>query len=213
MTRLATSSQVTTGLGFRAHKGGAVVVGVAVENGVPRVLVSTTITTGVEGDRLAFEPYRMAADMPRDAKGKASCEALAVVKEGRDRQQRSATEALRDVLVRWRERAPAPLAAGLLINRAGWITDLLDYSLAWAEHVPIAEVMAVRDALRVAVAHHHLALREFDERSLPDMAADVLGVSSGQLTDRVRLLGAGVGRPWRKEQKLACLSAWMAAIG
>jgi hypothetical protein len=47
-------------LGLRARKGGAVAVGVAVEDGEPRVLLSVSLETSAEGDRLSFEPYRVA---------------------------------------------------------------------------------------------------------------------------------------------------------
>jgi hypothetical protein len=51
---------------------------------------------------------------------------------------------------------------------------------------------------------------ELDERSLPDLAAHTLDTSSMAIDARLKALGATVGRPWRKEQKLACLSAWFA---
>jgi hypothetical protein len=54
------------GLGLRALKGGAVVVGVTVEGGEPRVVLSTFLATCAEGDRLSFEPYSVAAEFKRD---------------------------------------------------------------------------------------------------------------------------------------------------
>ena len=39
----------------------------------------------------------------------------------------------------------------LLVNRAGWITDLLQYSLFDPGHPPVAEGLAVRDALRESI--------------------------------------------------------------
>jgi len=52
-------------LGFRAGRGGAVVVGVAVDRPPPRVVLSAFLATAAEGDRLAFEPYQVAYEMPR----------------------------------------------------------------------------------------------------------------------------------------------------
>ena len=43
-------------LGFRAGRGGSVVVGVAVSPPLPRVVLSAFLATAAEGDRLAFEP-------------------------------------------------------------------------------------------------------------------------------------------------------------
>jgi hypothetical protein len=103
----------------------------------------------------------------------------------------------------------APVVAALLVNRAGWVSDLLEYSLAWPEHVPVAEGLAVRDALRFAIKECRVEVVEVDEKSLPDLAADALGLSWAEIDARLKALGATVGRPWRKEQKLACLSAWV----
>jgi hypothetical protein len=75
------------------------------------------------------------------------------------------------------------------------------------EHPPVIEGLAVRDALRHAFAKCGLDVVEMDERSLPETASVRFGLSLA----RVDALGLTVGRPWRKEQKLACLAAWVAA--
>jgi len=199
-------------IGLRAHKGGAVAVGVCVEHGEPRVILSTTLETGTADDRLSFEPYRLAAEMARDEAGCATDAIRATVAEGRRRQEQMATESLRAILRQLGAMACKPVVIALLVNRAGWITDLLDYSLAWAEHVPVAEALAVRDALRAAATRCGIAIVELDEKSLPDRAAQALRRSPDDMAVRLKHLGATVGKPWRKEQKLACLAAWVAVI-
>jgi hypothetical protein len=87
---------------------------------------------------------------------------------------------------------------------------LLDYSLDWPDHVPVAEGLAVRDALRCACAAHELPLIELDEKSLYDIASAKLAISAENLDSQLKTLGAMAGKPWRKEQKAACLSAWLA---
>jgi len=64
------------GLGFRALKGGGVVVGVVVDEGDPRVVLSTFLPTAAKGDRLALEPYRVAYEMKRGPDGGAPVYAL-----------------------------------------------------------------------------------------------------------------------------------------
>ena len=56
-------------LGFRAGRGGSVVFGVAADRPPPRVVLSTFLATAAEGDRLAFEPYQVAYEMPRGEGG------------------------------------------------------------------------------------------------------------------------------------------------
>jgi hypothetical protein len=196
-------------IGVRALKGGAVVVGLAVEDREPRVLISTSLATGAEGDRLSLEPYRVAAEMARAPQGGASAEAAAAVTEGRQRQNQLAVKGLRNIVLQLEEARCKAVAAALLVNRAGWITDLLEYSLSWPEHVPVAEVLAVRDALRFAFKKCGFEIVELDEKSLPDLAVNALGLSRADIDARLNGLGATAGRPWRKEQKLASLSAWV----
>jgi hypothetical protein len=198
------------GLGLRALKGGAVVVGVAVEGGEPRVVLSTFLATCAEGDRLSFEPYHVAAELERDPQGRASAEAAAAVAEGRKRQDQLAAKGLHAIVRALEEASCKPVVAALLVNRAAWITDLLEYSASWREHLPVAEGLAVRDALRFAFKECDIDVVELDEKSLPDLAADAIDISTTAIDARLRSLGAAVGRPWRKEQKLACLSAWFA---
>ena len=210
MSRSEHRSQPHAGLGLRAHKGGAVVVGVAVEEGEPRVVVSTLLETCDAGDRLAFEPYGVAAELARDPQGQASAEAKAVVAEGRSRQEQRAARGLQGIIDRLEGAKCKPVVAALLVNRAGWITDFLEYSLTWPEHVPVAEALAVRDALRFACHQCAIEMAEVDEKSLPDLATRTLGLPSTEIAARLKALGAPLGKPWRKEQKLACLSAWVA---
>jgi len=198
-----------TGLGLRACKGGAVAVGVGIEQGEPRLLVSTFLKTHEDGDRLSLEPYRVAAEMAAHAQGVA-LDVAAAVAEGRRRQDRLAAEALQRLLDGLADVARDRVVAALLVNRAGWVTDLLAYSLAFADHVPVAEGLAVRDALRSASAHCGIKAVELDEKSLPDTAPATLNRSKAGIDGTLKALGAEAGKPWRKEQKIACLAAWIA---
>ncbi len=204
---------MTMALGLRAQRGGAVAVGLELQAGEPRVLVSTVLETSVAGDRLSLEPYRVAFEAPRGPGGKASAEAAAAVAEGRSRQERIAARSLQALVGRLGEAGRPPVVAALLVNRAGWITGLLDYSLAWPEHAPVADGLAVRDALRAACRQCGIETAELDEKSLPQAAAGALRLDAEELDKRLKALGPLAGKPWRKEQKLACLAAWVALTG
>jgi hypothetical protein len=147
--------------------------------------------------------------MKRGPDGGASTEAAAAVAEGRKRQGELAAQGLGDIVRKLQDAGCQSVIAALLVNRAGWITDALAYSLSWPEHVPIAEGLAVRDALRLACGRYGLEVAEIDEKSLHEVASEQLRLSPHDMDVRLKSLGATVGRPWRREQKLACLSAWV----
>ena len=215
------------GLGFRAMTGGSVVVGVALDGATPRLALSSFVATADAGDRLAREPYHVAAAMARGPHGGASEAAKAAVAEGRARQAALAAAGL-DAIVRGLRqngskrgvgqdateqaagRTARPVVAALLVNRAGWVADLLDYSLAFADHPPVAEGLAVLDARRAAFAHIGIEAIELDEKGLPAQAAAQLGRDRDEIDLVVRTIGAAAGRPWRREQKMACLAGWVA---
>jgi hypothetical protein len=173
-----------------------VVVGIALDDDQPRVVLSSFLSTG--DDRLSLEPYHVARDLPLAA-------AAAAVAEGRRRQEQLASAGLQGTIERLGRK---PALAALLVNRAGWVTDLLSYSLAFAEHAAVADNLAVREALRGACRRCALEIVEADETSLPDVAAQVLRLSPAEI--KVRLKDLGATKPWRREQKLACLAAWLA---
>ena len=200
-------------IGLRAQRGGAVAVAVAVRQGQPQVLVSSLVETCAAGDPLSLGPYGAAAALPRDPQGRATAEAAAAVAEGRRRQDQIAAANLQALAGRLAEGGGGPAVAALLVNRAGWVTDLLGYSLAWPEHAAVADGLAVRDALRSACREAAVEIVELDEKSLPELAAKTLGLAPDEIDARLKALGGAVARPWRKEQRLACLAAWVAAAG
>jgi len=198
------------GLGFRAGRGGSVVVGVAGDGAKPQLVLSRFLATAAEGDRLSLEPYHVAAEMARDPLGRVAAAAVAAVAEGRKRQSRMALDGLAAIVRELREEKWEPVIAALLVNRAGWITDLLEYSIFAPEHPPVAEGLAVRDALRFALGQSQIKVLEMDEKSLPEVASKAFRLSIADIDLRLKGLGATADGPWRKEQKLAFLSAWLA---
>ncbi|MFO1029550.1 MAG: hypothetical protein U1F60_00590 [Planctomycetota bacterium] len=194
-------------IGLRSVRGGAVLVAVAIAAGEPQLVVSTMLPTADAGDSLALAPYQAAASCPTPSNGSASAGAEAVVAEGRRRQHATARKNLASILDLLREQGHVPIGAALLVNRAGWVTDLLSYSLEHAEHVPVADGLAVRDAVRGAFEQADIAVTEYDEKSLPDRAVTDLSTTAERLDGQLRRIGA-TSKPWRKEQKTACLAAW-----
>jgi hypothetical protein len=201
----------TITLGLRASRGGAIVVGVDVKQGAPHIVLSSFVPTATENDRLASQPYHVAAELARDLTENSFAEAAAAVREGRKRQDEFAAAGLRSVVERLNDDGFNAGGAALLVNRAGWVIDLLRYSLATPEHPAVAEGLAVREAFRHALREDGIRFVEVDEKTLTSEAALQLRLSSVEIDARLKTLGTTVARPWRKEHKLACLAAWTAA--
>ncbi len=201
-------SQSVTALGLRAAKGASIAVALYVDADGPQMLFSGTLATGLDDDQLSLAPYGVATEMAKG--GALHAEIVAAVAEGRRRQDEIANQSLQDIVGRLDARASRSVVAALLVNRAGWVSDVLEYSLGWPDHVPVAEGLAVRDALRFAVRQSGIELAELDEKSLYDQAGQVLGLQLADIDAHLKRLGESAGKPWRKEQKLAALAAWMA---
>ncbi|HEY3676217.1 MAG TPA: hypothetical protein VGK84_09520 [Candidatus Tumulicola sp.] len=130
----------------------------------------------------------------RSATRGALAQAEAAIREGRARQDELATIGVRSIAKQLNDAGWNPSGAALLVNRAGWVTDLLQYSFASDSHPPVAEGLAVRDALRFALRENGIDVVEVDEKPL--------------LADRrLAACTSSLDGPWRKEHKLACLAA------
>jgi hypothetical protein len=183
-------------LGLRASRGGSIVVAVIREHqGTPRVVLSTFLPTAAADDRIALEPYHVAAEVVRSRSAGALAQAEGTVREGRARQDELAANGLRSIAAQLKDASWNPCGAALLVNRAGWVTDLLQYSFASKSHPPVAEGLAVRDALRFALRENEIDFVEVDEKAL---LAD----------QRLAACKSNLDGPWRKEHRLACLAAW-----
>jgi hypothetical protein len=159
------------------------------------VVLSTFLPTAAADDRIALEPYHVAAEVVRSRSAGALAQAEATVREGRARQDELAANGLRSIAAQLKDASWNPCGAALLVNRAGWVTDLLQYSFASESHPPVAEGLAVRDALRFALRENEIDFVEVDEKAL---LAD----------QRLAACKSNLDGPWRKEHRLACLAAW-----
>jgi hypothetical protein len=193
-------------LGLRAQRGGAIAVALSGCGARPERVWSGFVATAAAGDRLAYEPYTVAFETYKASPQPDRVAIAAVVDEALRRQEAEASAGLTAI----RERLGAPFVCALLVNRAGWVEDRLGYSLAYADHAPVAEGLAVRDALRRAAGRLGLRVVEEEEKALLAAASDRTGLGQADLDDALRALGQPREGPWRREHRLAALAAWSA---
>lgn len=198
-------------LGLRAARGGAVAVALQGAPTEPVLLRSVWLPVADPSDRIAFEPFTWAFETHRA--GGATLEAISqAVVDGRSRQALSAEDNLGAFLTSLGD-DPVSARVALLVNRAGWVGELLAYSLDYDAHAAVAEGLAVREAFRAAGVRLGAPMIELDEKTLGSKAQNVLNLDPAGLDQSLGGMGHAAGRPWRKEQKAAALAAWIALAG
>lgn len=115
---------------------------------------------------------------------------------------RSITELLRDCRAAGYEARSAGLVVGSLVEPG---TIRHEHMRAHAFEGWVFRTV-VEDELKV----QHLSCRAIVERDAYAEAASVLGKPVGDLKRTATDMGRALGRPWRAEEKLATLAAWVA---
>jgi len=97
-----------------------------------------------------------------------------------------------------------------LLSASGRPLPPLEKILASHPLLHTAEGELFRDALRAASTECGLPLITVKERELHAHAIAGLRLTASDLETQVAAMGKGIGPPWRQDQKLAALVAWIA---
>src|SRR5262249_53876475 len=119
-----------------------------------------------------------------------------------------ASDALRAVVADLKKNDCEVVGCGLLLA-AGRPLPGLGSILASHALIHTADGELFRDALAAASGSLRLPLTRVREREVRDQASAALRLSLGRLDDRLRILGRKLGPPWRQDEKLATLAAWL----
>lgn len=195
-------------LGFRAHMGWVAAVGVTLEGSAPRLVHSSIVKTADDGDRIAKEPYHVAAGWDGLSRVPPHPDPKAAIAEGRKRQARLATRAIADIVRMIEAQKFKTVAGGVLATRA-WLGHDLAGILGSHEHVRVYESEAVREAVRAGLKANGIKAQDVEEKSLYVVAANTLNRSEGRLKTILNNLRGDAPGPWRQDQKLAALAAWL----
>jgi hypothetical protein len=198
-------------IGLRAHMGWAAAVGIALEDGAPQLVFSSIIATAPEGDRIAKEPYHVAAGWDGLTRVKPHPDPAAAVAQGRKTQERMASKAIANIVSELKAKKLKVVAGAVLATR-GLQTYTLEEALGHHAHIHVAEGMAVRDAVRFALKVNKIPSREFDQKSLYIEGASTLKLTEARLKQRLTEL-KGTAKPWTQDQKLCALAAWLSLAG
>lgn len=192
-------------LGFRVHSGWSALVAIALEQGLPRVLLRERPHL-VEHFTFEFrQPYHTAKKKPSDeaeefiARVRTEARGLAyrVVQTARESVQRQGYE----------------IKHGALLVASGKPLPTLPLILASHALIHTADGELFREAVLQACEKCGLATYAVKEKEVLERAGQALRLSATELAARLADLGRACGSPWTQEEKLSVVAAWLAMMG
>jgi hypothetical protein len=148
-----------------------------------------------------------------EAEGRKPKEAERIVGRCTDSSRRLAREAVWAVLDELRRGDHDVAGCGLLLASGRPIPGNLHAILASHALIHAAEGEMFRDVLVRASEHFSLPVTGIRERDVLARAAEVAGLPAPELQRRVGEMGRALGPPWRQDEKLATLAAWVVLSG
>jgi len=169
----------------------------------PRVVGRWHIALAGSATPRTVQPYHAARTLPL-------IEATGVVQRAADHARQLARDAIRRA-VRDLEGQVAVVACGLGIGSTR-PAPVLAVTLASHALVHAAEGLLFREALAAGAVDCGLPVTAVRERDLYLRATTTLAISLSSLRKRLIELGQPIGPPWREDEKLAALAAWLALV-
>jgi hypothetical protein len=186
-------------LGLRAHSGWAAAVALAGPPSAPRVLARQRLEFADPKLRHSKQPYHAAAE-------RSLVEAEKLIAE--------CTQSSADLAFCEMDRMIAQLktdvcACGLLLGSGRPLPDLAGILRSHAL-IHAAEGEMFRGVLAQAAERLGLRVIGVKEKQIWQEAASQLNQSSAALASQLKAMGKSLGPPWREDERLATLAAWIA---
>lgn len=197
MKRRTTSARVAIGLRVKTGRAIAVVLRASWEP--PIVVKREELILSDPGKPEVWQPFHPVMELPWE-------EAAAAVSKTRKAIQATASKAMRTLVEEICAGGFEPRAVGIVGGSSQ------DPAKIGNPHIRAhaAEGRLYREVLEAAADACGLSRRSFQEKNLYAQAASRVGGSADAVRERVSALGAGKVRPWRADEKLAAVAAWMA---
>ena len=192
MTTLAT-------LGLRAHSGWAAVVALGGPTSAPRVLARQRLEFADAKLAYSKQPYHAAAERPLGEAEKliATCMQSSI---------ELAFRGLHDIMG---ATASQPAACGLLLGSGRPLPDLAGILRSHAL-IHTAEGEMFRGVLSQAAERLGWRVIGVKEKLIWQQAPTALNQSAAAVAAQLKAMGKSLGPPWREDERLATLAAWMA---
>ena len=189
-------------LGFRAHSGWAAVVAVAVSGGKPSVLERCRMETADAAIQGSRQPYHAAERL-------SFREAESLIQVCRESSARLAADAVHALVARLARGGHRVAGTSILFASGRPLPDLAAILQSHAL-IHAAEGEFFREVLVGASERCSLPVTRVNEREVWDRGGAALRSSAADLQRIIGELGRWLGPPWRQDEKLASLAAWIA---
>jgi hypothetical protein len=186
-------------LGFRAHSGWAVVVAVSGTPAHPNVGERRRIEIADGAIPGSKQPFHAAENLDL-------VQAEALIRRCRERSEALATAAIRALAAQLGE---APIGSGLVAG-SGRPLPGLEAILRSHALLHTAEGEFYRDVIAQASEACKFPVKRIAEREIWERGAALFHQPSDALRRQVDALARSLGPPWRQDEKLAALAAWIA---
>ncbi len=188
-------------LGFRAHSGWTSLVAVAIENGLPLVLLRQRPHL-VKTFTYAFrQPYHTAEKAPRAEAGR-------IISRMRSEARGLAYKAIHSVQTKLQAQGYTLKCCGVLLA-SGRELPSLPQILESHALIHTADGELFRHAVLHACERCGLEPLTVKEREISDRSSEALRLKPEEISRRLTSLGIGLGPPWTQDEKLAALIAWL----
>src|SRR5436309_5288388 len=192
------ATPVTAAIGFRVKSGWATAV-ILGGGSSPTLLECGTVLLSDPAVPESKQPYHAALELP-EKEGKTVVERLRKVVE------RAAARSVTELLQQSKDAGQAVRAAGLVVG------SMVDPASLHNDHIRAhaLEGQLFRTSLEDALRSLRIPCAVFVEKAAYGSAATALGRSEKEVKRLVTELGESHDGPWRAEEKLAALGAWVA---
>lgn len=188
-------------IGLRVHSGWAAMVVLAGDSTSPKVIARKRIEMTDPRIPGAAQPYHQ-------AEGLNLKKAEQIVKRCSESARALARKELGSAIDELRGSGYCTAMCGIIMG-SGRPATSLEATLASHPMIHTAEGELFREALRHASEQSGVPVTGIREKDLQAVAAEKLKLSIEDLQRELTGLGKPVGRPWRQDEKLATLIAWL----
>jgi hypothetical protein len=198
-------SETSAALGFRAHSGWAAMVALSGPLRSPSVIDRRRVELADRAVAGFPQPYHAAEPLEFEA-------AERLIGRCVESAGMLAREAMDEIVQDLRGVGYQVRGAGLLLASGRPLPPLAGI-LASHALIHSAEGELFRDAITNACRHGSLPVTKVKEKEAFARAEEILSLSADAIQRHLLEIGRAIGPPWRQDEKLAALAAWLALVG